>query len=691
MRPPIASVNPKITHIHGQERLDNYNWMRLSDDQKNAENPDKQTQEVIDYLNAENAYTDEQMKDTEDFQEVLFKEIVGRIKQTDMSVPFFRNGYHYISKFEEGKEYAIHTRKEKSIENADELLLDENILGADHEYYQLGGLFISEDNRFMAYSEDTISRRIYTIKVMDLKSGTLLTDVIKNTTGSCVWSDDGSYFFYSIKDDALRPYMIMRHKIGTPQSDDKEVYREEDETFRAFVYKTKSSKYIVVGSYATLSQEYHIIPADTPTAEPQVFQPRVRGLEYSIAHKDDKWYVRTNKDGAYNFKIMTTPVHILGSENWQEFIPHREDTFIEELDLFNNFMALEYRKDGLSQIDIIENNGHRSTIEFGEETYMASLGKNPEFDSDFVRVAFTSMITPISTYDYDVTTKELTLRKQQEVVGDFDSSRYNSERIMVTVRDGIKVPVSIVYKAGYKESAQKNLLLYAYGSYGHSIDPYFSSVRLSLLDRGFAFAIAHIRGGQEMGRKWYDEGKLLKKKNTFNDFIDCGKHLVAERYVSEDGLYAMGGSAGGLLMGVVYNEAPELWKGIIAAVPFVDVINTMLDEYIPLTTGEFDEWGNPKIKEFYDYIMSYSPYDNVEKKNYPSLLITTGYHDSQVQYWEPAKWLAKLRQFNTSQEKMMMHCNMEAGHGGKSGRFRRYKETALEYAYLLKLAGRIDS
>ena len=691
MRPPIANKNPHLSHIHGQERLDDYHWMRLSDEQKNADSPDSHTQEVLDYLNAENAYTEEQMKDTKDFQEDLFNEIVGRIKQTDMSVPFYKNGYHYISKFEEGKEYAIHTRKEKSIENEEELLIDENILAADYDYYQLGGLFISEDNRYMAYSEDTVSRRIYNIKIMDLVSGNLLSDEIKNTTGSCVWSNDGNYIFYSIKDDALRPYMIMRHKIGSPQSEDVEVYREEDETFRAFVYKTKSTKYIVLGSYATLSQEYHIIPADDVTFKPMLFQERVRNLEYSIAHKEDRWYVRTNKDGAYNFKVMTASEDQLGKENWKEFIPHRADTFIEDLDLFNDFIALEYRKDGLSQIDIMQNNGSRNTVDFGEEAYMASIGKNPEFDSEFVRIGFTSMTTPMSTFDYDVATKSLSLKKQQEVVGDFDSSRYASERLMVTVRDGIKVPVSIVYKKGYREEAQKNLLLYAYGSYGHSIDPYFSSVRLSLLDRGFSFAIAHIRGGQEMGRKWYDDGKLLKKKNTFNDFIDCGKHLVAEGYASEDGLYAMGGSAGGLLMGVVYNVEPQLWKGVIAAVPFVDVVNTMLDESIPLTTGEFDEWGNPKIKEFYDYILSYSPYDNVEKKDYPSLLITTGYHDSQVQYWEPAKWLAKLRQHHTGQSLLMMHCNMEAGHGGNSGRFRRYRETALEYAYLLKLAGRVDS
>ena len=680
----------KIKHdhtIHGDIRPDDYYWMKLSDDQKNAATPDNQTQDVLDYLNAENDYTKQMMSHTDSFQSKLFDEIVGRIKQTDMSVPYKKNGYYYLTRYEEGNEYPIHSRKKDNLDNAEEIMLDVNELAKDYDYFAVGGRSISPSNVLLAYGQDTLSRRIYTVRFKNLETGKMLDDQIENTTGGIVWANDNKTVFYTRKDPSLRAYKIFRHTLGQPASSDKEIFHETDEMFNAFAYKTKSDKYIVIGSYSTLSNEYLYLDANNPESELTMFQERIRGLEYGISHYNDKWYIRCNKDDAKNFKLMSCPEGKTEATHWEDLIPHRADVLLEGMDIFKNYMVLSERTKGITQLRIRPWEGKEHYIQFEDEAFLAYTGINPEFDTNILRIGYTSLTTPNSTYDYNMGTQEKTLLKQQEVVGGFDKSQYASERLNVKSRDGKDIPVSLVYKKGFKKDGTQPVLLYGYGSYGASMDPYFSSVRLSLLDRGFAFAIAHIRGGQELGRAWYEDGKLLNKKNTFNDFIDCGEFLVAEKYTSKDHLYALGGSAGGLLIGAVMNMRPDLWNGVIAAVPFVDVVTTMLDETIPLTTGEYDEWGNPNEKENYDYIKTYSPYDNVNGQAFPATLITTGYFDSQVQYWEPAKWIAKLRIENTSQNPIMMHCDMATGHGGASGRFKRYKETALEYAFFLDLEG----
>lgn len=679
MPAPVAEKKPKALSIHGDTRTDNYYWLNQREDE-----------EVIAYLNAENEYKEAVLSHLAPFREKLYEEIVGRIKQDDESVPYKDNGYFYLTRFEEGKEYPIYSRKAGSLEAEEKVMLDANELAKPYSYYSVGGRSVSPDNQLLAYGEDTLSRRIYTLRFKNLETGEMLADEIPGTTGSAVWANDNKTVFYTVKDPVtLRSYKVMRHQLGTPVTEDEVVYTEDDSTFIAFAYKTKSKKYIVAASYATLSQEYSVLSADEPESQFRIIQPRERGLEYSIAHFEDKFYIRTNLD-AQNFRLMATDEQKTGKENWKEVIPHRKDVLLEGMEIFKDYLVLSERKAGITQLRVRPWSGKEHYINFGEDAYMAYTSVNPEFDTELLRIGYTSLTTPNTTYDYHMATKELTQLKQQEVVGDFDPSNYESERLMVKVRDGVEVPVSIVYRKGFKKDGTQPLLLYGYGSYGNSMDPYFSSVRLSLLDRGFAYAIAHIRGGEEMGRQWYEDGKLLKKQNTFNDFIDCADHLVAQQYTSPDQLFAMGGSAGGLLMGAIINMRPELWKGVIAAVPFVDVITTMLDETIPLTTGEYDEWGNPNDKTYYDYIKTYSPYDQVEAKDYPAMLVTTGLHDSQVQYWEPAKWVAKLREMKTDNNPLLLHTNMETGHGGASGRFQRFKETAMEYAFLLDLAGRAE-
>ncbi|MFZ1751127.1 MAG: S9 family peptidase [Saprospiraceae bacterium] len=685
---PVANKDLKISVVHGDTIKDEYFWMRLSDEQKNAKTPDAQTKKVIDYLNAENAYRQQMMSHTDTFQNRLFEEIKGRIKQTDMSVPYKDNGYYYITRYEDGREYPIYARKKESLDAPEEIMLNVNELAEGHEYFAVGGRSISTDNKILAYGEDTVSRRQYTIRFKNLENGQNLTDVIPNTTGGIVWANDNKTVFYTKKDASLRSYQIYRHTLGMPESTDKLIFHEKDETFSAFVYKTKSKKYLIIGSSATLSQEYRILEADHPTGEFRMFQSRERNLEFDISHYQDKWYIRTNKDAAQNFKIMTTPESATDKSNWVDLLPYDKNIFIEGVDIFKDHMVISERKGGITQLRVRPWDGKgEHYIQFAEASYTTGLGINPDFDSDLLRLDYTSLTTPNTTYDYNVKNKKLELLKQQEVVGSFHPDDYISERHMVKVTDGTLVPISIVYKKGFTKDGTRPVLLYGYGSYGISMDPYFSSARLSLLDRGFGFAIAHIRGGQEMGRQWYEDGKFFKKKNTFTDFIDCGDFLVREGYAAKDKLFAEGGSAGGLLMGAVMNMRPDLWKGVLAAVPFVDVVNTMLDESIPLTTGEFDEWGNPKMKDYYEYMKSYSPYDNVEAKAYPATLITTGYWDSQVQYWEPAKWLAKLRDMKTDKNPMLMYCNMETGHGGASGRFKVLKESAMKYAFILDLAG----
>jgi oligopeptidase B len=646
----------------------------------------RDSDDVINYLNEENAYTKEMFSHLEDYQEELFEEIKGRFKQNDMSVPYNYNGYTYQTRYEEGKEYAIYERSPVGASNK-EVLLDANVEAEKYEFYSVGGLNVSPNNKLMAFGEDTLSRRIYTVKFKDLETGELLEDIIPNTNGSVTWAEDNQTVFYSVKDDALRSYKIFKHKLGTPVSEDVEVYHEADETFGTYIYKTKSRKYIVIGCFQSISTEFRVIPADQPDAEFKIFQPRERDLEYNIDHFGDSWYVMTNMD-AQNFRLMRTDLDKTSKENWEEVIAHRSDVLLEGMDIFEDYLVLSERKNGINQIRVMPWEGEEHYIDFKEDAYMAYTSTNPDFNTDKLRLGFTSLTTPNTIYEYDMSNKSFKIFKETEVLGGFDKNNYQSERIYVTARDGVKVPVSIVYHKDTKIDGTAPCLLYGYGSYGSSMDPYFSATRLSLLDRGFVYAIAHIRGGQEMGRHWYEDGKLLNKKNTFNDFVDCGEYLIANNYAAEDNLFAMGGSAGGLLMGAVVNQAPDMWKGIVSAVPFVDVVTTMLDESIPLTTGEYDEWGNPNDKAYYEYIKSYSPYDNIEAKDYPAMLVTTGYHDSQVQYFEPAKYVAKLREMKTDNNPLVFHINMDAGHGGQSGRFRRFKETAMEYAFMLDLAGK---
>ncbi|MCD4679471.1 MAG: S9 family peptidase [Bacteroidales bacterium] len=675
MKAPQAEMIKKELSIHGDTRIDNYYWLN-----------DRENPKVIEYLEAENSYRESLMSHTVKLKEKLYDEIIGRIKQSDLSVPYKLNGYFYYTRYEEGMEYPFYCRKKESLENEEEIMLNVNEMAKGHSFFNVTGISVSPNNKILAFGVDTVSRRMYTIYFKDLTTGELFEDRIPNTTGYVPWANDNKTVYYTIKDETLRPYKIFRHVLGSDIKD-REIYEEVDNTFTCFIYKTKSRDYLMIGSSSTVSDEYRFIDANDPEGEFKVIQPRERDLEYSVAQFGDKFYIRTNYE-AKNFRLMETPVIAASKENWKEVIQHRDDVLLESIDVFRDFLVVEERKSGLTQIRIIKwNDWSDHYIDFGEPTYLAYTSRNFELDTDSLRYGYTSLTTPNSVYDYNMITREKKLMKQQEIVGDFNSENYQAERLYAPTKDGVKVPISLVYRKGIKKNGKNPCLLYGYGSYGSSMDAYFSSSRLSLLDRGFIFAIAHIRGGEEMGRQWYEDGKLLKKKNTFTDFISCGEYLVKENYTSPDELYAMGGSAGGLLIGAVINMSPDLFKGAVAQVPFVDVVTTMLDESIPLTTGEFDEWGNPNDKEYYDYMLSYSPYDNVEAKDYPALLVTTGLHDSQVQYWEPAKWVAKLREMKTDDNLLVLYINMDVGHGGASGRFQRYKETALEYAFLLDLAG----
>lgn len=669
--------------IHGRTRVDNYYWLN------ERENP-----EVIDYLKAENAYEQEMMKHTEPLQHQLFEEIIARIKQDDVSVPVRHKGYVYYSRFEEGMEYPIYCRRralnddylDLTRQGDEEVLLNGYEMSRGYSFFDIGAYNVSPDNQLIAYSVDTVSRRQYQIFVKEIATGKMFPEVIQNTTGNMVWANDNKTIFYSMKDESLRSCRIMRHEVGTDQKDDVEVFYEEDATFYAYISKTKSDRYIVIVSESTLSSEVRFIDADRPRDEFKVFQKRQADMLYGIGHYGEYFYIITNADGAKNFKVMRTPVNATEKENWKEFISYRENVLVEDIDIFSDFIVIEERISGLTNLRVLSWDGKTDYyIDFGEPAYTVGAAANPEFDTHLLRYAYTSMTTPSSVYQYDMVSKTAKLLKQQEIVGGYNPSDYVTERLMAPAKDGVLVPVSLVYKKGLEKNGRNPLVLYGYGSYGNSLDAYFSTARLSLLDRGFVWAIAHIRGGEEMGRQWYEDGKLFKKKNTFTDFISCGEYLINQGFTNSKMIFAMGGSAGGLLVGAVANMAPELFRGIIAQVPFVDVVTTMLDESIPLTTGEYDEWGNPNEKDYYDYMLSYSPYDNVEAKDYPAMLVTTGLHDSQVQYWEPAKWVAKLRELKTDDNPLYLKTNMDFGHGGASGRFEPFKEIALEYAFLLDL------
>jgi oligopeptidase B len=683
---PVADKKPKTLTAHGDTRIDNYFWM--NDFFKKGPDSDN----VVKYLEAENAYYDTMMSATKAFQEKLYTEMKARIKEKDESVPVFKRGYFYYVRQVEGKDYYLSCRKKGTLEAPEEILLDVNAMAEGHEYFSVGGTVISPDNNLLAYGIDTVSRREYTIYIKNLSTGEIYKDAVARTEGTVAWASDNKTFFYTSKNPVtLLSEKIKKHVLGTDAASDLVVYEEKDPSNYIGVGKTKSEKYIFITSQATLSSEQRFIPADKPDAPFEVFQPRMKEVLYDVDHANDKFYIRTNKDKAKNFKLMTCPENNTGEAAWQELIAHSDTILIENFDLFKSHISISERKNGLTQIHIIntQTNQHHY-LDFGEATYAAYPGYTPEYNTDVVRYNYTSLTTPASVYDYNMNTKEKKLMKQQEVVGGYNAADYVTERLYATAKDGTTVPISVVYKKGFKKDGNGPLLLYGYGSYGASMDASFTSTRLSLLDRGFAYAIAHIRGGQEMGRAWYEDGKMLKKKNSFTDFIDCAEFLIANKFTSTKHLYAMGGSAGGLLMGAVVNMRPDLWNGIVAQVPFVDVINTMSDASIPLTTNEYDEWGNPASKESYDYMRTYSPYDNVEKKAYPNMLITTGLHDSQVQYFEPAKWVAKLRELKTDNNHILLYTNMEAGHGGASGRFKVLKDRAREYAFLLAMEGVVE-
>jgi oligopeptidase B len=672
----MAKVIPTKLENHGYARTDNYFWL------KERDNPD-----VLAYLESENEYTEAVMAHTKELQEQLFEEIKGRIKETDTSVPYRLDDYWYYTRWEESEEYPIYARKKGSLDAAEEVMLDVNEMAEGHGFFSVGGRAVSFNQDILAFTVDTVGRRINTIRFKNLVTGETLEDLIPSVTTNIAWANDNRTLFYAMQDpETLRRYRIYRHVLGTDASEDALVYEETDEEFSSFVFRTKSKAYIMIGSFQTLSSEYRYMDANDPAGEFRILLPRERDHEYSVDHYEDHFYIRTN-DGAKNFRLMRTPVSDTRKSAWEELIPHRDEVLLGGFEIFADQLVVSERKDGLTLLRVMPWDGSgEHYLDFGEPAYRASIGINPDFNTRVLRYNYTSLTTPNSVYDYDMETREQMLMKRDEVLGGFDPGDYVTERLSATASDGVKVPISLVYRKGMRRDGSNPLLLYGYGSYGASMDAAFSSPRLSLLDRGFVFAIAHVRGGQELGRWWYEDGKLLKKKNTFTDFIACAEHLANEGYANRNRLYAMGGSAGGLLMGAVVNMRPDLFHGIVTHVPWVDVVTTMLDESIPLTTSEYDEWGDPNEKQYFDYMLSYSPYDNVTARDYPHMLVTTGLHDSQVQYWEPAKWVAKLRAMKTDENRLILKTNMEAGHGGASGRFRRYKEIAFDYAYLLDLA-----
>jgi len=687
MQPPIAEKQPYELTGHGDVRVDNYYWMRLADEQKLASEPDEQTKKVLDYLGAENNYTREALKSTETLQETLYQEMVGRISQNDESVPYLSHGYYYYSRYEVGKEYPIYCRKKGDLSSKEQVILDVNQLAEGQEFYNVSGLKVSPDNKLLAFGEDTLSRRIYTIRILNLETGEFLKDEIPFAEAGVAWAADNQTLFYTAKNKvSLLSEEIKKHTLGTSTDTDKTVYKEEDPSYYIGCYQSKSGEYIIIWNSSTLSTDHHILKSDNPNGAFKQFTPREAVHEYSIEHFEDKFYVVTNWE-ATNFRLMEVGENDTDKSNWKEVLPHREDVLLSSIEVFKNFLVVEERKNGLNQLRVINQKSKEDYyIPMDEVAYKAGIDTNKDFETNTLRYYYSSLATPETVYDFDMVTKERQLRKQDEVVGGHDPSQYIVERIMVEARDGRSIPMSIIYKKGFKKDGSGPFLLYGYGSYGHTVDPGFSSSRLSLLDRGFAFGIAHIRGSQALGRSWYDDGKMFKKKNTFNDFVDCAQYVINADFTSSNRLFAMGGSAGGLLMGAVVNQAPELFRGVIAAVPFVDVLTTMSDPTIPLTTNEYDEWGNPDELESYEYMKSYSPYDNVKAQDYPNMLVMTGYFDSQVQYWEPAKWVAKLREFKTDDNLLLLNTNMEAGHGGASGRFRVYREIAMEYAFMLDLA-----
>lgn len=675
---PKAKQESKVLEAHGDQRQDEFYWLNQ------RENP-----EVRNYLEEENAYYKKETQHLEGFTEDLFQEMKSRIKEDDSSVPYFLDGYWYQAKFEKGKDYPIYTRRKDHIDAEEKILFDVNQMAEGFDYYKLSGISISPDNKLAAFGVDNVSRREYTIHVKNIETGEILDQKIEKTTGSSCWASDNKTLFYTRKDpQTLRSHQIYKHHLDQKKVEDELVYQEDDATFNTYVFKSKSRDFIIIGSSSTLQDEYRFISANEPNSDFRLIQERTSKLEYSVAHYEDYFYILTNKDGASNFRLMRTPINKTGVEHWEDVISHRDDVLLEDADIFKNYLVLTERFNGLTRLRVLTwDLSEDYFVPISSETYTLGTSSNPDFETDTLRYVYSSLTTPTSVIDFNMRDQSEVVMKRSEVLdSNFKASNYISERVWATAVDGEKIPMSIVYKKGIQRDGKNPLLQYGYGSYGHTVDPYFSSTRLSLLDRGFVFVIAHIRGSEYLGRQWYEEGKLLKKKNTFSDFIAVSEYLIEHLYTSPEHLYAMGGSAGGLLVGAVMNMRPDLYHGMIAAVPFVDVVTTMLDESIPLTTGEYDEWGNPNDAEYYHYIKSYSPYDNVKDCQYPHLLVTTGFYDSQVQYWEPAKWVARLRLQKNNTNKVYLETNMKTGHGGASGRFEALKELAKEYAFIFDLA-----
>ena len=674
---PVAAPRPHELTIHGQTRVDEYYWLR------ERENP-----EVISYLEAENAYTEAMTAHIEGLRDTLYREIRGRERQDDQSAPTRDGGWLYYTRFVTGQDYPINARRRGSMDATEEVLLDQNEAARGHGYYS-GFVVPSPDHSMIAIVEDTVGRRFYSVRFKDLATGAILPVAIDSTDGDLAWANDGRTVFYVTKDpETLRSYQVWRHRIDQPQDADAMVYEEADAEFNLGVTRTRSGEYIRIGSFQTLSTEYRLIDANRPFSQPRVFAPRRDDHLYYIDHHVDDFYVYTNSGESENFRVMRTAENATGESNWVEVIPHRADVLVEDVTVFRDYMVVSERSEGLLRMRVMPLTTREAPhyVAFDEPAYVAWPTQNADFDTRVLRYVYASMTTPTTWYDYDMRSRGRTLVKRQEVLGDFDPADYRTERLWATARDGTRVPVSVVYRTDTRLDGNAPLLVYGYGSYGSSTDPSFSSARLSLLDRGFVYAIAHIRGGQEMGRAWYERGKLMDKMNTFTDFIDATEFLIEEGYGDPDRVYALGGSAGGLLMGAIMNLRPDLYDGIVAAVPFVDVVTTMLDETIPLTTFEYDEWGNPNEPDAYRYMLSYSPYDNVTAAAYPNLLVTTGLHDSQVQYWEPAKWVARLRARRTNEALLLLKTEMEAGHGGPSGRERRWRDVAFQYGFLVDLA-----
>jgi len=678
---PVAKKVPFEMEQHQHKRVDNYYWMR--DDKR--EDP-----EILAHLEAENAYLEKNMAHTNDVQSTLFDEMTGRLKKDDASVPYEKQGYWWYRRFEGEKEYPIYARKKGSLEGKEEILLDVNVMAEGHDYFTVGQTAISTNNEILAYSTDTVSRRIYDIQFKDLNTGKLLGDKLTQTSGSIVWANNNQHVFYIKKNpQTLLGYQVFRHKLGTEQSQDELMYEENDDTYYTSIGKSRDGEVAYIYHQSTTTTGVSVIDANDPKGEFKPILELENGHEYSFEKWRNWYYIYTNK-GATNFKISKVKIEESGDiSKWQDVVPHRKSVYIEDFIVLDQHLIVEERENGLTNIRIIElETGKETLIPFNDPAYVATFSTNSQMKTNKVRLYYSSMTTPGSVMEYDLTSLKAEVLKQDEVVGEFDSNWYQSERIFVEARDGKKVPVTLVYrKDKFKKDGTNPLYQYAYGSYGSTSEPYFSASRLSLLDRGFVYAIAHIRGGQMLGRTWYDDGKMFNKINTFNDFVDVSKSLVKQGYGAKDKVFAVGGSAGGLLMGAIINMNPELYRGVAAHVPFVDVVTTMSDASIPLTTGEYDEWGNPANKDSYEYMLSYSPYDQIKRQDYPNMLVTTGLHDSQVQYFEPMKWVAKLREYKTDDNQLYFLTNMEAGHGGASGRFRRYKERALEYAFFLDLAG----